>query len=243
MDADLDTLATALYVTIDDTLRHAPELRPWRPAVGITPKLTDAELLTLAVMQALLGYVSEARWLRHARTHLRGLFPYLPGQSGYNTRLRAAFPLLRYFIRALATDTDLWADPCGSPTPPRSNAAAPSTPCAARPWPAGPPTATAAPTPAGLEAAAAPGHHPARPADRVRAGQPKADERQVLLDLLAVEPELAAARPGLVILADKGYRDAHTEAALAAQRVKLLRPAFKREAPRAGQALFRPLRS
>ena len=111
MDADLDTLATALYVTIDDTLRHAPELRPWRPAGGITPKLTDAELLTLAVMQALLGYVSEARWLRYARTHLRGLFPYLPGQAGYNKRLRAAFPLLRYFIRALATDTDLWADP------------------------------------------------------------------------------------------------------------------------------------
>jgi len=71
---------------------------------------------------------------------------------------------------------------------------------------------------------------------------PKADERQVLLDLLAVEPELVAARPGLVILADKGDRNAHTEAALAAQRVKLLRPGFKREAPRAGQALFRPLR-
>jgi hypothetical protein len=40
VDADLDTLATALYVTIDDALQHAPELRPWRPAVGIAPKLT-----------------------------------------------------------------------------------------------------------------------------------------------------------------------------------------------------------
>jgi hypothetical protein len=110
VDADLDTLVIALYVKIDDALQHAPELRPWRPAVGIAPKLTDAELLTLAVLQALLGYVSEARWLRYARTHLRGLFPYLPGQSGYNKRLRAAFPLLRYFIRALAVDTELWSD-------------------------------------------------------------------------------------------------------------------------------------
>jgi hypothetical protein len=58
--------------------------------VGIAPKLTDAELLTLAVLQAVLGYVSEARWLRYARTHLRGLFPYLPRQAGYNKRLRAA---------------------------------------------------------------------------------------------------------------------------------------------------------
>jgi hypothetical protein len=39
-------------------------------------------------MQALLGFTSEARWLRHARKHLTGLFPRLPGQSGYNKRLR-----------------------------------------------------------------------------------------------------------------------------------------------------------
>ena len=108
MDADLDTLATALYVTIDETLQASPELAPWRPAVGIAPKLTDAELLTLAVLQALLGHVSEARWLRYARKHLRGLFPYLPRQSGYSKRLKAAVPQLRYFIRALAVDTGLW---------------------------------------------------------------------------------------------------------------------------------------
>jgi hypothetical protein len=28
-------------------------------------------------MQALLGFTSEARWLRHAHSHLRHLFPYL----------------------------------------------------------------------------------------------------------------------------------------------------------------------
>jgi hypothetical protein len=63
VDADLDTLATALYVTIDDLLKAAPHLAPWRPAVGIAPKLSDAELVTLAVLQALGGYTSEARWL------------------------------------------------------------------------------------------------------------------------------------------------------------------------------------
>ncbi len=39
-------------------------------------------------MQALLGFTSEARWLRYARAHLRHLFPYLPKQPGYNKRLR-----------------------------------------------------------------------------------------------------------------------------------------------------------
>jgi hypothetical protein len=46
VDADLDTLATALCVRIDDTLADRRELRPWRPKVGISPKLRDAELLT-----------------------------------------------------------------------------------------------------------------------------------------------------------------------------------------------------
>ena len=63
MDATLDTLATALYVKIDDLLKGAPQLAPWRPAVGIVPKLTDAELVTPAVQQALLGCCSEpAGW-------------------------------------------------------------------------------------------------------------------------------------------------------------------------------------
>lgn len=70
MDADLDTLATALYVSADDLLRAHPERVPPRPRVGIAPKISDAELITQAVMQALLGYTSETRWLRHARNNL-----------------------------------------------------------------------------------------------------------------------------------------------------------------------------
>jgi hypothetical protein len=46
--------------------------------VGIAPKLSDAELVTLAVLQALGGYTSEARWLRHADRHLRHLFRTSP---------------------------------------------------------------------------------------------------------------------------------------------------------------------
>ncbi len=42
MDTDLDTLATAPYARIDDTLKARPELCPWRPKVGIAPKLSDA---------------------------------------------------------------------------------------------------------------------------------------------------------------------------------------------------------
>jgi len=80
VDADLDTLATALYVRTDDLLKDNPHQIPWRPMVGIAPKICDAEMVTLAVMQALLGHTSEARWLRFADDHLRHLFP-LPAQA------------------------------------------------------------------------------------------------------------------------------------------------------------------
>jgi hypothetical protein len=61
-------------------------------------------------MQALEGYTSGRRWLRHAHTHLRHRFPYLPGQSGYNKRLRAASYLVTYMIRVLARDSAAWHD-------------------------------------------------------------------------------------------------------------------------------------
>jgi hypothetical protein len=70
---DLDTLTTARYVEIDD---HLPRKR----RMGRLPKLSDAELVTLAVAQAMPGITSESRWLHIAATRLAGAFPYLPGQ-------------------------------------------------------------------------------------------------------------------------------------------------------------------
>lgn len=85
MLADLDDLLIALYVLIDDLL-------PARTGAGRRPRITDAELITLAVAQILLGYAKERRFLRAARQRLSHLFPYIPGQSGYNKRLRKLAP-------------------------------------------------------------------------------------------------------------------------------------------------------
>jgi hypothetical protein len=102
---DIETLITALYVKIDDEL-SGPR---W---VGRPPVLTDSELVCLAAAQALLGFTSEAHWLRYARKHLAGMFPYLPQQSGYNKRLRAALGLVKRVIRMLARSSDFWLDDC-----------------------------------------------------------------------------------------------------------------------------------
>ena len=84
MDADLDTLATALYVRTDDLLKTSPEHAPWRPKVGIAPRISDAEVITLAVLQALLRFTSEARWLRHAHATYdtcSGIYPNSPATT------------------------------------------------------------------------------------------------------------------------------------------------------------------
>jgi hypothetical protein len=106
---NLDALLAALYVDLDD--RVLPALgwsRDHRP--GRKPTLTDPELVCLAVAQHLLGIASERRWIRYARAHLTGLFPYLPNQSGYGKRLRAHGGLLAAVITELARDTASWHD-------------------------------------------------------------------------------------------------------------------------------------
>jgi hypothetical protein len=238
---NLDTLATALYVRTDDLLKESPQLAPLRPAVGIAPQLSDAELVTLAVMQALLGFTSEARWIRHAHAHLGHLFPYLPQQPGYNKRLRAARGLIRHCARVLAAGTSLWTDDVwivdstpvecarSRETVKRSDLAgwAQYGYCASHSrwfW--------------GLRLHLLCTLH-GLPVGFALAGA-KADERQVLLGILA-DDDLAW-RAGQVIIGDKGYYGRDFENELAAARLVLLRPARKGEPEPAGRQYFKPLR-
>ena len=243
MDADLDTLATALYVRTDDLLKAFPERVPSRPLVGIAPKVSDAEMITLAVMQALLSYTSEARWLRYARKHLRAQFPYLPQQPGYNKRLRKLAPTVNWLIGLLARDTSVWTDDvwvvdstpveCGRSreTARRSDLAgwAEYGYCASHSryfWGLRlHMLATLQGLPVGFALTGA-----------------KADERQVLLDILGDDPTLTGAHPGQTLIGDKNYFGADFEATLASANVTLLRPARKGEPDRAGAKLFKPLR-
>jgi hypothetical protein len=115
--ADLDSLLTALYVLVDDLL-------PARTGAGRRPKITDAELITLAVAQIFLGCHSERRFLRLARQRLAHLFPYIPKQPGYNKRLRALAPQICLVIGHLARVSPSFCDrlrlldstpvPCGA---------------------------------------------------------------------------------------------------------------------------------
>lgn len=243
MDTDVDTLATALYVRVDDLLKERPELVPPRPRVGLQPKLSDAELITMSVLQVLMGFADEARWVRHAQAHLRHLFPYVPGQSGYNKRLRKAASACRAVMRLLAKDTDAWADDTwlidstpvecarSRPTVKGSNLAGWAgygyCPSHSR-WFWGLRLHLVA-TPAGLPVTFA-------------LASPKIDERDVAIDLFDRDPELLAGRCGQTLVADKGYVSAELEGRLDGHGIELVRPATKRERPRKGAHELRPIR-
>jgi Transposase DDE domain len=95
MPAALDALVIALYVAIDDFLE--PRRGPGRP-----PKLTDSELIALAVAQVFLGMANDRQFLALARWRLGHLFPRLLDQSQYNRRLRALAPQIARCINYLA---------------------------------------------------------------------------------------------------------------------------------------------
>ncbi|MBM7806441.1 hypothetical protein JOD57_002278 [Geodermatophilus bullaregiensis] len=243
MDADLDTLATALYARTDDLLKAAPERLPWRPASGIAPRISDAELVTLAVLQALLGFTSEARWLRFAGEQLHPLFSYLPQQPGYNKRLRRLAGTVIWLIRALATDTSLWADDVWviDSTPiecARSREAVRRSELAG--WAEYGYCASHTRYFWGLRL-----HLIATlqglPVAFAISGA-KADERQVLLDLLGADPALVWSHPGQILITDKHYYGRRFEAELTDAGLILLRRPRHGEPDRPGASVFKPLR-
>ena len=242
MNPDLDALATRLYVTIDDLLINHPDWAPERPEVGIAPKLTDAELITLAVIQALLGFTSEARFIRHAHTHLRALFPYLPQRPAYNKRLRDATTTMQHIIAALTHTCPSWHDDvwlvdstpveCGRSreTVKRSDMAGYASYgyCASHSrffWGL---RLHLIATPSGLPVAYA-------------LTSAKTDERDTALAMIHLDAALAN-RPGQVLIADKGYRSATFETELDTTGITLIRPATKTEKTRPLQRFLRPFR-
>ncbi len=242
MDTDLDTLATALYVRTDDLLKAHPEQVPERPRIGFGCQISDAELVTLSVMQALTGHTNERGWLRHARRHLQGLFPYLPAQSGYNKRLRALAGVFTWLIRTLGQQTSVWADDLllVDSTPiecARSKESVKRSDLAG--WAQYGYCASHSRYFWGLRLHLIATSHGLPIAFAITGA--KTDERSVVSDLLQTDPGLGQ-RPGMILIGDKNYYGHQFEAELASAGIELLRPARKGEQPRPGARFFKPLR-
>jgi hypothetical protein len=94
MDADLDLLLTTVFVTADDLL-------PARQN-NAARRVTDAEVVTLCVAQAIMGIPSDRRFLAVAAKRLGHLFPRLPRQPGYFKRRRRLADTLEWLMGIFA---------------------------------------------------------------------------------------------------------------------------------------------
>lgn len=245
MDTDLDTLATALYVTTDDLLRAHPERVPPRPKGSFEPATSDAEMLTLAVMQAVLGYPSEARWLRYAHKHLRPLFPNLPLQPGYNKRLRKLAHTMSWLITQLAQQVsvatdDVWVVDSTPVECARSRETVKRSDLAG--WAEYGYCASHSRFFWGLRLHLVCTLHGLPIAWAITGA--KADEREVLTALLDTTPGLQSQHRNAIqlLIADKNYYGRAFEAELNNSGIDLLRKARKGETPRPGGEFFKPLR-
>jgi len=97
MHADLDTLCTAVYCTADDLLPEKPG--------NARRRVTDAEVATLCVAQAIMGIPSDRRFLAVARKRLCGLFPELPQQPGFHKRRVRLAETIEWLIGVFAAQS------------------------------------------------------------------------------------------------------------------------------------------
>jgi len=233
---DLDTLLTALYVFCDDHLTPPERKRP-----GRRKKLSDAELICLAVAQVLLGFPSQHHWLRFAYGRLGRLFPYLPHQPGYHKRLVAATPLILRAVQMLATQVPSHTDqlrlidatplPCGTSreTVKRSDLAgwANYGYCASHSryyWGL---TLYLVTTLEGMPIVWC-------------LADPKLGEREVAAELLGHACDLTAFPTGVVVIGDKGFAGAEFERDMTELGITLIRPDRRDETRRFGNlALIR----
>jgi hypothetical protein len=102
MDADLDLLLTTVFVTADDLL---PERQN-----NAARRVTDAEVVTLCVAQAIMGIPSDRRFLAVAAKRLGHLFPRLPQQPGYFKRRRRLAETLEWLMGVFASQSPGFED-------------------------------------------------------------------------------------------------------------------------------------
>ncbi len=94
MLADLDLLLIAVFCAADDLL---PKARNNAKRI-----VTDAEVITLCVAQAIMGITSDPRFLAVARKRLIHLFPVLPDRAGFYKRREALSDTIEALIAQFA---------------------------------------------------------------------------------------------------------------------------------------------
>src|SRR5438477_12353213 len=79
---------TTLFTIVDDVMKGSAMIQDALERPGPAPRLTDSELVTIAIYQELIGEPREDHFFRLHQTSLLTFFPGLNERSRYNRRKR-----------------------------------------------------------------------------------------------------------------------------------------------------------
>lgn len=85
---DKATVLTTIFTIVDDTMKESAVIQQALHRPGPGPRLSDSEVITLALYQELISEPREDHFFRVHQESLRVFFPDLDERSRYNRRKR-----------------------------------------------------------------------------------------------------------------------------------------------------------
>src|SRR5690242_19971425 len=96
-----------VYAFVDEFLTAHPTLSGWRRSHNCHPAFTDAEVITIALMQNVLGVATLKQTYRLIANNWSGAFPRLCCYARWLARLEALAPLIGHLIEEAIRHHDL----------------------------------------------------------------------------------------------------------------------------------------
>ena len=106
MSSIIDSLVE-VHAFVDEFLTTHPTLSGWRRSHNCHPAFTDAEVITIALMQNVLGVATLKQTYRLIANNWSGAFPHLCCYARWLARLEALAPLIGHLIAEAIRHHDL----------------------------------------------------------------------------------------------------------------------------------------
>lgn len=102
MKASINHQLTTIYCFVDDFFKAHPSLAAWRTSNHNAPLFTDAEVLTIALMQAYFGCATLKQTYSLVQANAASAFPHLCSYQQWLARLHALSPIVGSLVLASA---------------------------------------------------------------------------------------------------------------------------------------------
>jgi transposase len=98
MKKSINDQLTEIYYFVDEALKSRPQFANWRESNNSTPRFTDAEVMTIALMQGYFGCPTLRQTYQLVKANAGRAFPHLCSYKQWIRRLHALSPLIGLMV-------------------------------------------------------------------------------------------------------------------------------------------------